>query len=364
MANAPITPSTLQHRTGHPPTPVAAPIIEARGLVKRYGQHVAVAGVDLAVEPGEVFGILGPNGAGKTTTLEMIEGLRKPDAGTIHVAGLDAVGESAAVRRAIGVQLQSTALFDYLSAAELVELFAGLYDVDAPAGRVAELLTMVGLEEKRTARVNEMSGGQQQRLSIALALVNRPRVVFLDEPTTGLDPQARRHLWQTVRDVRDGGATVVLTTHYMEEAEILCDRVAIMDAGRVIACDTPAALIRGLGMAATIRARVTAGRLSSQDLASLPATTGTAPEADELQEIRLQTTDAQATLVALLQLADRHGVTLADLGSTQANLEDVFLGLTGRRYEDESGGVEASGESSSREDGQSGRRGRRRRRSA
>ncbi len=362
MPNAPLTQPVTQRRVDHAPAFAASPIIEARGLVKRYGEHVAVAGVDLAVGAGEVFGILGPNGAGKTTTLEMIEGLRKPDAGTVYVTGLDAVTESSAVRRAIGVQLQSTALFDYLSAVELVELFAGLYDVDASTERVSELLSMVGLEEKRTARVNEMSGGQQQRLSIALALVNQPKVVFLDEPTTGLDPQARRNLWQTVRNVRDGGATVVLTTHYMEEAEMLCDRVAIMDAGRVIACDTPAALIRRLGMAATIRARVTAGHLSIHDLANLPAVTGTPLETEESQAIRLQTTDAQATLVALLQLADRHHVTLADLGSTRANLEDVFLSLTGRRYVGNGEGIEEFNGKRDRADGQRQPRGRRRRR--
>ncbi len=362
MPNAPLTQPVTQRRVDDAPAFVASPIIEARGLVKRYGEHVAVAGVDLAVGAGEVFGILGPNGAGKTTTLEMIEGLRKPDAGTVHVTGLDAVAESAAVRRAIGAQLQSTALFDYLSAAELVELFAGLYDADASTERVSGLLSMVGLEEKRTARVNEMSGGQQQRLSIALALVNQPKVVFLDEPTTGLDPQARRNLWQTVRNVRDGGATVVLTTHYMEEAEMLCNRVAIMDAGRVIACDTPAALIRRLGMAATIRTRVTAGHLSIHDLANLPAVTGTPLETDESQAIRLQTTDAQATLVALLQLADRHHVTLADLGSTQANLEDVFLSLTGRRYAGNGEGIEEFNGKRDRADGQRQPCGRRRRR--
>ena len=242
------------------PTP-DQPVIEARGLVKRYGGAVAVDGVDLVVAEGEIFGILGPNGAGKTTTLEMVEGLRAPDAGTIRVAGFDAVADPASVRRVIGVQLQTTALFDYLSAAELISLFGGLYGAPTPPARADELLALVGLTEKRASRVDQLSGGQQQRLSIALALVNRPRVVFLDEPTTGLDPQARRALWATVRGVRDGGATVVLTTHYMEEAETLCDRIAIMDRGRVIALDTPAALIRNLGMAATVRARVAGGHL-------------------------------------------------------------------------------------------------------
>ena len=308
------------------------PVIEARGLVKRYRDVAAVDGVDLLVAEREIFGILGPNGAGKTTTLEMIEGLRRPDAGTIRVAGIDAVADSGAVRRVIGVQLQTTALFDYLNAGELLRLFAGLYGADASAARVDELLGLVDLREKGRARVNEMSGGQQQRLSIALALVNRPRVVFLDEPTTGLDPKARRGLWQTVRWVRDGGATVVLTTHYMEEAEVLCDRVAIMDRGRVIACDTPDGLIRGLDAVAGVGARVVAGTLPAAEVECLPGVSG-GGETDGA--LHLQTTDAQATLVGLLELAARHRVTLTDLTTTRPTLEDVFLRLTGRRYETE-----------------------------
>ena len=267
----------------------------------------------------------------------MIEGLRVPDSGTIRVAGFDAVSEGAAVRRVIGVQLQTTALFDELAAAELLELFAGLYGVPAAKERIDGLLALVGLEEKGGSRVDQLSGGQQQRLSIALALVNDPKIVFLDEPTTGLDPQARRTLWQTIRDIRANGTTVVMTTHYMEEAEQLCDRVAIMDRGRVIALDTPATLIRGLGMAATIRATVTAGELPAADLLALPAVTtaGDPRPADHGAAIALRTTDVQATLVGLLDLAARHGARLADLTSTQASLEDVFLSLTGRRYDDE-----------------------------
>jgi len=327
-------PSRTETRASEPALLGTEPIIEVRGLVKRYGALTAVAGVDLAVAPREIFGILGPNGAGKTTILEMIEGLRRPDAGTIRVAGIDAVGRSDAVRRLIGVQLQTTALFDYLSAAELIELFAGLYGVDASTDRVDRLLDLVDLRDKRGARVEQLSGGQRQRLSIALALVNDPRVVFLDEPTTGLDPQARRNLWETVQGIRAGGATVVLTTHYMEEAEVLCDRVAIMDRGRVIACDTPAALVRALGMAATVRARAATGTLLPSDLAALPGVTDRVGPADA-SHLHLRTTDVQATLVALLDLAHRHAVALTDLSSTQANLEDVFLTLTGRRYEAE-----------------------------
>jgi ABC-2 type transport system ATP-binding protein len=310
----------------------AGPIIEARGLVKRYGGFTAVNGVDLVVETGEVFGILGPNGAGKTTTLEMIEGLRPPSEGTIQVAGIDAVRNSAAVRKIIGVQLQTTALFDYLSATELVSLFGNLYGRNSSTEQTSSLLAMVGLEEKQKARVSELSGGQQQRLSIALALVNQPKVVFLDEPTTGLDPQARRTLWATVQEINAAGTTVVLTTHYMEEAEFLCDRIAIMDRGQVIALDTPAALIRNLAMEATIRARIADGAVTAADLAGLDAASS-ATLTDGV--VQIETADAQASLVALLDLARSRGVTLAELSTSQANLEDVFLQLTGRQYDRE-----------------------------
>jgi ABC-2 type transport system ATP-binding protein len=306
------------------------PVIDIQGLVKRYGSLTAVAGLDLAVAQGEIFGILGPNGAGKTTTLEMIEGLRTPDEGSIRVAGYDAIKESETVRRLIGVQLQTTALFDFLSAAELIELFGGLYSLNVTPARIDELLAMIGLEEKHGARVNQLSGGQQQRLSITLALVNNPVVAFLDEPTTGLDPGARRELWNTIRTIREAGTTVVLTTHYMEEAEVLCDRVAIVDRGRLIACDTPDGLIRGLGMAAKVRAHFTAGSLSNEELLALPGVTGNSSENGRLE---VQTTNVQQTLVALLDLATRRGVTFSDLSSTQASLEDVFLSLTGRQYE-------------------------------
>ncbi|MFL5762289.1 MAG: ABC transporter ATP-binding protein [Thermomicrobiales bacterium] len=308
------------------------PVIDIRGLVKRYGSLIAVAGLDLAVAQGEIFGILGPNGAGKTTTLEMIEGLRTPDEGSIRVAGHNAIAESETVRRMIGVQLQTTALFDYLSVAELIELFGGLYSLDVLPARIDELLRMVGLEEKRNGRVNELSGGQKQRLSITLALVNNPVVAFLDEPTTGLDPAARRDLWNTIRTIRDAGTTVVLTTHYMEEAEVLCDRVAIMDRGRLIACDTPERLIRNLGLAAKVRAHVTEGTFAADELLALPSVTGNF--SDE-ENVELQSTNVQQTLVALLDLATRRKVTFSDLSSTQASLEDVFLSLTGRQYEDE-----------------------------
>ena len=316
-----------------------APIISIQGLTKRYKTFTAVDNIDLEVRTGEIFGILGPNGAGKTTTLEMIEGLRAPDSGTITVSGLDAVRQSEQVRKIIGVQLQSTALFPYLTAGELIELFGHMYGVSQPENQVDDLLNLVGLEAKAKARVEEMSGGQQQRLSIALALVNRPKVTFLDEPTTGLDPIARRNLWETILGVRDAGTTVVLTTHYMEEAEVLCDRIAIMDGGHVIACDTPAGLIRSLDLEATVSATIAETKgsetFTEATLAAIPGVTTATLLATETQpppRLKLQTRDAQATIIGLLTLANDDGITLGELSSTRASLEDVFLHLTGRSY--------------------------------
>jgi len=327
-----------------------SPIIEVKGLTKRYRRHVAVDGIDLEVHEGEIFGILGPNGAGKTTTLEMIEGLRKPDAGTITVDGIDAVNDSNRVRKIIGVQLQSTALFPYLTASELIALFASFYGVPEPRNRAPELLRLVDLEDKAGSRVDELSGGQQQRLSIALALVNTPRVTFLDEPTTGLDPHARRNLWGTILSVREAGTTVVLTSHYMEEAEFLCDRIAIMDGGKVIACDTPAGLIRGLDLVATVSATIATANSApvGEDLRVLPR--GALHDAlqqlpgvvaaevsphEAGQRLTLKTKASQVTIVGLLQLASERGIVLDDLNSSRATLEDVFLARTGRTYEEE-----------------------------
>ena len=316
------------------PQPSGDPIIDIHGLVKRYGSLTAVDGIDLAVYPQEIFGILGPNGAGKTTTLEMIEGLRAPDAGTIRVAGLDPVRQTAQLHKLIGVQLQTTALFDYLSAAELIALFANLYGADSGTGRVKELLALVGLEEKASSQVNQLSGGQRQRLALALALVNAPAIAFLDEPTTGLDPSARRGIWRTIRGIREAGTTVVLTTHYMEEAEVLCDRVAIMDQGRVIECDTPSSLVRRLGAATTIRASLASGSLATAELNELAAVVDAAQETlDGLPTLLLRSNDAQSTLIDLLDLAQRRGVKLSGLNTAQADLEDVFLARTGRRFD-------------------------------
>jgi ABC-2 type transport system ATP-binding protein len=227
----------------HRPAQSGTPIIVARELRKRYGSLQAVDGVSFEVAEGEVFGILGPNGAGKTTTLEMIEGMRAIDSGSAVVDGIDVSSDPRAVKARIGIQLQASSFFDELNLVELLNLFGHLYDreVDAMA-----LLAQVELTEKARSQVRTLSGGQKQRFSIASALVNEPRVLFLDEPTTGLDPQARRHLWGLVREISARGHTVVLTTHYMEEAEELCDRVAIMDRGRIVALDPPERLVDAL----------------------------------------------------------------------------------------------------------------------
>lgn len=226
---------------------VSMPIVSVSGLNKQYPQpgnkketFTAVNDVSFKIEEGEIFGILGPNGAGKTTTLEMIEGLRKVSGGSVTVAGLSVADNPVGVKERIGVQLQASEYFDFLTLAELLSLFGDLYHRRVSTD---DLLSQVQLLEKKDALVKNLSGGQKQRFSIASALVNDPQVLFLDEPTTGLDPQARRNLWELVQQIRDNGKTIVLTTHYMEEAQVLCDRVAVMDSGKIIALDTPNALI-------------------------------------------------------------------------------------------------------------------------
>ena len=222
---------------------IVPPIVAVTDLRKSYGKIEAVRGISFAVAEGEVFGLLGPNGAGKTTTVEILEGLRRADSGSATVDGVDVSRDPARAKERVGVQLQQSSFPENFTARETVELFALCYDVRVDA---LALLDQVGLADRAGQRQEKLSGGQRQRLSIATALVNRPRVLFLDEPTTGLDPQARRNLWELVRTIRGAGTTVFLTTHYMDEAEVLCDRVAVMDAGRIIAMDTPSALITGL----------------------------------------------------------------------------------------------------------------------
>lgn len=218
-------------------------IISARGLTKTYGDKTTVKGITFTVEEGEVFGILGPNGAGKTTTLEMIEALRPIDKGSVVLDGIDVSKHPARVKEIIGIQLQSTAFFDKLTLREQLKMFNALYDSHSNPD---ELLAEVQLTDKSKSFVEKLSGGQRQRFSIAAALVNNPRVLFLDEPTTGLDPQARRNLWDLIGQIKKKGITVVLTTHYMDEAELLCDRIAIMDNGKIITIDTPKNLVKAL----------------------------------------------------------------------------------------------------------------------
>jgi ABC-2 type transport system ATP-binding protein len=292
-----------------------------------------VAGVDLTVEAGECFGLLGPNGAGKTTTIEILEGLTPPDAGEVEVLGLhwdDGAG-GRALRERLGIQLQETQLSEKLTVAETVRLFRSFY---RDGHTLDEVLALVGLEEKRGAWVGRLSGGQKQRLAVACALVSRPELLFLDEPTTGLDPQSRRQLWDVITRFRTRGGTVLLTTHYMEEAERLCDRVAIMDHGKVIAHGSPAALISSLGAEHVIEFALTDGVGAAElrdDLAALPGVGAVRPVAER---IALTVTEVHRTVPALLNLIERRGGALSLLTTHHATLEDVFVAMTGRHLRD------------------------------
>jgi ABC-2 type transport system ATP-binding protein len=307
-------------------------IVQAQGLVKRYGRLTAVDGVSFTIRRGEIFGLLGPNGAGKSTTLDILEGIRAADGGTVLIDGLDVRRNRRAIQARIGVQLQATSLFEYLQVRETIALFGSFYPKAIPPDT---LLREVALEEKAHAYPQDLSGGQRQRLALALALVNDPTLVFLDEPTSGLDPQSRRLLWEQVQRLRERGKTVVLTTHFMDEAQILCDRIAIMDHGRVITQDTPAALIETLGASAAIECAlvsdVTDATISVDELRALPGVT----EARLRDETSLIYTDRlEATLVALLRLAGERGTQIERLQTHAPTLEDVFLKLTGRGLRD------------------------------
>ena len=299
-------------------------ILTVQNLTKSYGDIRAVNDLSFSVRRGEIFGFLGPNGAGKTSTLSVIEGIRAPDDGTIQVFGLDIRKDTALIKRRIGVQLQSTSLLTDLTALEQIELFARLYDRAINRQNAHALLEQVGLTEKAHTLPTKMSGGQKQRLALALALVNDPEIVFLDEPTAGLDPQARRALWELIRKLRDEGRTIILTTHYMEEAEALSHRIAIIDHGELLALDTPGALIAQLkGLSAiTITAPLPVNECEQL--------TGVQTVTQEGDLLRLQTHDIPGTIGALLDLAKTRGIALTDLHVQQPSLEDVFLNLTGR----------------------------------
>jgi len=294
--------------------------IAVTGLTKRYGGLTAVDDVSFTVATGEFFGILGPNGAGKTTTLEMIEGLRQPDGGSVTLLGEPPSLRRPSLLKRIGVQLQGSAFFERLTAREQLSTVASLYGVgDA---RVDEMLDLVGLRDKGADRVEKLSGGQRQRLAIASALVHDPELVFLDEPTAALDPQARRNLWDLLQGLSDSGRTVVLTTHYLDEAEALCDRVAIMDRGRILELDSPAALVRSLD--APLRVSIAPHQLSAEQAAALPGVDSVRLDAGAL----ILTTRQPATVLSRLAAEGR----LAGLQVHGASLEDVFLDLTGREF--------------------------------
>ncbi len=297
-----------------------AAAIDVRDLRKRYGDLHAVDGVSFSVEQGEMFGILGPNGAGKTTTLEITEGLRPADSGSVSLLGLPPWPRNPVLLPRIGVQLQATALLERLTAREQLQVFAGLYGVEE--ARVSEVLEIVGLTDKAETRAEKLSGGQAQRLSIACAVAHRPEVLFLDEPTAGLDPQARRNLWDLVREIRGNGTTVVLTTHYLEEAEALCDRVAIMDHGKILAMDTPAALVRGLDV--PVKISLPPDALSVAEAETLPGVSAARVAAGALV---LEADNPAAALTSLAENGKLDGIQVSG-----ATLEDVFLSLTGREY--------------------------------
>ena len=298
-------------------------IIKVQKLVKQYGDFTAVDGSEFSVHNGEVFGLLGPNGAGKTTTLEMLVGLRKPDEGTAIVGGFDITKELDKVKEVIGVQLQSTTLFELLTVDEILHLYGSFYRQHIS---IPELIDDMLLTENKNSRIKGLSGGQKQRLAIALALVHGPQIIFLDEPTTGLDPQARRTLWDIILRLKERGKTVVLTTHYMDEAHVLCDRIAIMDQGKLIALDTPSELVRNLQSDSAVEFKFN----DEVDIA-LSEIDGVKQVGSQKDVHVLYTDDLQKTLTSLIAIASEKQLKLVDLQTRTATLEDVFIHMTGRR---------------------------------
>jgi ABC-2 type transport system ATP-binding protein len=305
----------------------AGPVVRVRDLHKSYGELKAVDGVSFEVERGQVFGLLGPNGAGKTTTVEVLEGLRAADSGEVTVLGVDAVHRPDDLKARIGVSLQTAALYPKLTVVEVLDLFRSFYASGRPTNELVELMD---LDEKRTTRTQDLSGGQRQRLSVALALVNDPELVFLDEPTTGMDPAARRMLWDVVLGLKSSGRSVLLTTHYMEEAEVLCDRLAIMDHGRILEEGTVDELVSRRFHERAVRFDA----IDSLDDARLATFPGVASVKHEAGAVLLFTRDVPATIGAVLAATDALSVEPANLGVRRATLEDVFLDLTGRALRD------------------------------
>lgn len=298
-------------------------IVDVKALKKRYGTFTAVNGVSFQVKRGEIFGLLGPNGAGKTTTIEMLVGLRKPDEGTASLAGFDVKKEVNKVKEVIGVQLQSTSLFELLKVEEILKLYGSFYPSHV---NIDELIGDMLLTEKRNDRIKGLSGGQKQRLAIALALIHDPDIVFLDEPTTGLDPQARRTLWDIVLRLKGRGKTIILSTHYMDEAHVLCDRIGIMDQGELIALDTPANLVKKLQSSSTVEFHLS----NPPEQEWFLKMDGVKEVAIKDTFVQLYTDELQTALTSLIQASAEHQFNIEDLQTRFATLEDVFIHMTGR----------------------------------
>ena len=307
------------------------PALLVRNLRKAYKDVKAVDGLDLEVRRGECFGLLGPNGAGKTTTIEICEGLTEPDSGDVEVLGLRWATGGRALRQRLGIHLQETQLSDKLTVLETMRLFRSFFHQGPGA---SEVIRLVQLEEKQHARVGALSGGQKQRLALACALVGGPALLFLDEPTTGLDPQARRQVWDLIEDFRRTGRTILLTTHYMDEAERLCDRVAIMDHGRVIALGTPRELIASTGVEHVVEFAASTAAIAF-DVSPLERIEGVRSVNAGATGVLLQVTELHRAVPALMDELGRQGVALTELRTHTATLEDVFVGLTGRHLRDE-----------------------------
>ena len=308
-----------------------APALRVSGLRKAYADVVAVDGLDLTVRSGECFGLLGPNGAGKTTTIEICEGLTEPDAGEVEVLGRRWDRDERALRERLGIQLQDTQLAEKLAVDETIRLFRSFY---ARGRDVNEVIDVVQLGEKRASRVGKLSGGQKQRLALACAIVGDPELLFLDEPTTGLDPQSRRQLWDLIVELRASGRSIVLTTHYMDEAERLCDRVAIVDHGRVIALGSPRELIASLGAEHVVEFTLHDAPSSALTAESMRALDGVKEAREHGGRWTMEVTQLARAVPALLAELSRRGRTLGELATHSATLEDVFVSLTGRQLRD------------------------------
>jgi ABC-2 type transport system ATP-binding protein len=305
--------------------------LRIRGLRKQYGDVIAVDSLDLDVREGECFGLLGPNGAGKTTTVEICEGLLEPDSGTLEILGRAWRNHRRELQQMLGVQLQETQFSDKLTVAETLSLFRSFYHHNL---ETAEAIRMVQLEAKRDSRVGTLSGGQKQRLALACALIGDPQFLFLDEPTTGLDPQSRRQLWDLVEDLKGAGRTILLTTHYMDEAERLCDRVGVMDHGRIIALDTPRALIASLGAEHLVEFAI-GDDAAAPDAPLWQRIEGVRRAHVNGGTVQLEVAELHRTVPALLEELKRLNLPMTGLRTHSATLEDVFVSLTGRHLRDE-----------------------------